>query len=153
MSATPEDSRLLHDRYAPPEGVYDELYQSPGSPRPHWAGVMESMDAVGRDGLLARAAEARRLLRENGVTYNVYSDPLGTERPWPLDPVPLLMDSSEWGGIETGLVQRAELLNLVLKDLYGPGTCSGRASCLRNWCSASAVSSMPATASRCRTMR
>ncbi len=120
MSATPEDSRLLHDRYAPPEGVYDELCQSSGSPRPHWAGVMESMDAVGRDGLLARAAEARRLLRENGVTYNVYSDPQGTERPWPLDPVPLLMDSSEWAGIETGLVQRAELLNLVLKDLYGP---------------------------------
>lgn len=122
MSASPDDSQLLHERYAPPGDAYDELCLAPGMPRPHWAGVMESLEALGRDGLLARAAEARRLLRDNGVTYNVYSDPQGMERPWPLDPLPLLMDSGEWAGIETGLIQRAELLNLVLRDLYGPRT-------------------------------
>jgi uncharacterized circularly permuted ATP-grasp superfamily protein/uncharacterized alpha-E superfamily protein len=122
VSASPDDPLPLHDRYAPPGGVYDESCSAPGAPRPHWAGVMESLDALGRDGLLARAAEARRLLRDNGVTYNVYSDPRGMERPWPLDPVPLLMESGEWAGIETGLIERAELLNLVLRDLYGPRT-------------------------------
>jgi uncharacterized circularly permuted ATP-grasp superfamily protein/uncharacterized alpha-E superfamily protein len=83
---------------------------------------MDSLESLGRDGLLARAAEARRLLRDNGVTYNVYSDPQGMERPWPLDPLPMLMDSGEWADIESGLIQRAELLNLLLKDLYGPRT-------------------------------
>lgn len=83
---------------------------------------MESLAGLGREGLLTRAAEARRLLGEAGVTYNVYSDPRGAERPWPLDPVPLLMDSGEWARVETGLVQRTELLNLTLRDLYGPRT-------------------------------
>jgi uncharacterized circularly permuted ATP-grasp superfamily protein/uncharacterized alpha-E superfamily protein len=120
MSANPEDSLPFLDRYAPPSGVYDELCAAPGAPRPHWAGVMESLEGLGREGLLARAGEARRLLRENGVTYNVYSDPQGAERPWPLDPLPLLMASGEWAAVEAGLIQRAELLNLVLEDLYGP---------------------------------
>ncbi|OOG24606.1 hypothetical protein B1C78_08370 [Thioalkalivibrio denitrificans] len=120
MSATPDDSRFLHERYAPPEGVYDELCAAPGAPRPHWTGIMESLEGLGREGLLTRADEARRLLGETGVTYNVYSDPRGAERPWPLDPVPLLMDSGEWARVETGLVQRTELLNLTLRDLYGP---------------------------------
>jgi len=121
MSVSP-DQQQLQEHYAPPGGAYDELCVAPGTPRTHWAGVMDSLESLGRDGLLARAAEARRLLRDNGVTYNVYSDPQGMERPWPLDPLPMLMDSGEWAGIETGLTQRAELLNLLLKDLYGPRT-------------------------------
>ena len=46
--------------------------------------------------------------------------PDGISRPWQLDPVPLLISGSEWYGIETGLLQRAELLNHILADLYGP---------------------------------
>ena len=63
--------------------------------------------------------EAERLLRQEGVTYNVYSDPQGSRRPWALDPVPLLLTSEQWAAIERGLIQRAELLNLMLADLYG----------------------------------
>ncbi|MDZ7606926.1 MAG: hypothetical protein U5K79_15355 [Cyclobacteriaceae bacterium] len=29
-------------------------------------------------------------LRENGVTYNIYGDPAGMNRPWMLDPVPVV---------------------------------------------------------------
>jgi uncharacterized circularly permuted ATP-grasp superfamily protein/uncharacterized alpha-E superfamily protein len=69
--------------------------------------------------LRERADEARRLLRESGVSYTVYDDPHGLERPWELDPVPLPILSDEWVEIESGLTQRAEVLNLLLEDLYG----------------------------------
>jgi uncharacterized circularly permuted ATP-grasp superfamily protein/uncharacterized alpha-E superfamily protein len=60
-----------------------------------------------------------RLIRENGVTYNVYSGNEGLDRPWQLDPLPLILKGDEWRRIEAALVQRATLLNLVLADLYG----------------------------------
>ena len=63
---------------------------------------------------------ARRLLHQNGVTYNIYGDPQGMERPWPLDMIPLLIPADEWETIEAGLIQRASLLNAILSDLYGP---------------------------------
>ena len=100
-------------------GSYDECVGGDGRPRPHWAAVLGAFDALGGDELSQRHREARRLLREHGATYNVYEDPQSVERLWPLDPVPLLLTSAEWQAIEHGLVQRAELLELVLADFYG----------------------------------
>ena len=53
------------------------------------------------------------------MTYNVYDDAHHTERLWPLDPIPVLVTSSEWSALEQGLIQRAELLDALLADLYG----------------------------------
>jgi uncharacterized circularly permuted ATP-grasp superfamily protein/uncharacterized alpha-E superfamily protein len=63
---------------------------------------------------------ARRNMSEQGVTYNVYGDSRGMERPWVLDPLPLVISAQEWRWIESGLIQRARLLNAVLADCYGP---------------------------------
>lgn len=60
------------------------------------------------------------MLAENGVTYNVYGDPRGVDRPWQLDPIPMLLDSQEWSGIEASVAQRAMLLDRILADVYGP---------------------------------
>jgi uncharacterized circularly permuted ATP-grasp superfamily protein/uncharacterized alpha-E superfamily protein len=106
--------------YSPRVGCYDELYDSDGKPREHWEYFIRSLQSLGRLELESRRKEAGRLLRENGVTYNVYGDPQGRNRPWELDPIPLLISSEEWAEIESGLIQRAELLNMVLADLYGP---------------------------------
>ncbi|MGZ5051979.1 MAG: circularly permuted type 2 ATP-grasp protein [Methylobacter sp.] len=80
---------------------------------------IDSITAIGSGQLELRRREAQRLLRENGVTYNGYGDSQKLNRPWLLDPIPLPIASAEWSIIETGLKQRAELLNLVLKDIYG----------------------------------
>ncbi|MGJ5820089.1 circularly permuted type 2 ATP-grasp protein [Paludibaculum fermentans] len=106
--------------YSPNEGYYDELATPQGATRLHWRALMEALKASGPEDLASRWKEAQRLIRDNGVTYNVYGDPHGTDRPWPLDPVPMVIDPQEWAGIETAVAQRASLLNSILEDLYGP---------------------------------
>ena len=99
--------------------AYDELSADGVTPRPHWAHLMESLAAIGPEELGRRWARAERRIRENGITYNIYSDPLGANRPWKIDIVPLLISADEWRYIEAGIIQRAQLLNLLLEDLYG----------------------------------
>ncbi|HEX3683327.1 MAG TPA: circularly permuted type 2 ATP-grasp protein [Bryobacteraceae bacterium] len=99
--------------------VYDELSADGVNPRPHWASLIESLQALGSEELSNRWARAERRIRENGVTYNIYSDPLGAHRPWKIDLVPLLISEEEWKSIEAGIIQRAQLMELLLDDLYG----------------------------------
>lgn len=108
--------------YATQLGIYDEMYATENKALPYWERFMAALEAMGSDQLELRRREAQRLLRENGVTYNVYGDAQNLTRPWRLDPVPLLISSEEWAVIEAGLKQRAELLDLILKDIYGPQT-------------------------------
>lgn len=101
------------------EGV-DELKASDGRVRPHWAKFFEQLEALGPEELERRWEKAKHLLHENGVSYNVYGDPRGVERPWNLSPIPVLLPGHEWEEIEAGLSQRARLLDALLHDLYGP---------------------------------
>src|SRR6202790_3055199 len=106
--------------YESSPGFYDEVLGVGKRVRPHWNELAGSLAALGHAGLARRWQEGRRLIHDNGVTYNVYSDPQSTSRPWPLDPIPLVMDPAEWKAIEAGIIQRATLFNSILVDLYGP---------------------------------
>jgi len=98
-SSTPEtDSAVaggLLAGYRPPVNSYDELRLRDGGLREPWPRFVSGIERLGSAGLDQRREQARRLLRENGVTYNVYGDPRGLERPWQLDPIPLLIAPSE----------------------------------------------------------
>jgi uncharacterized circularly permuted ATP-grasp superfamily protein/uncharacterized alpha-E superfamily protein len=110
------------DLYQPPlryGAAYDELSADGVAPRPHWTHLMESLRAIGHEELGRRWARAERRIRENGITYNVYGDPLGASRDWKIDIVPLLIPAEEWRHIEAGIIQRAQLLSRLLEDLYG----------------------------------
>jgi uncharacterized circularly permuted ATP-grasp superfamily protein/uncharacterized alpha-E superfamily protein len=109
-------------RYDAPPGVFDEMCTAKGEVRAHWRYLIDSLEAMGPEVLNQRQRDTVRMLRSDGATYNIYGAPGGMNHPWGLDPVPLLISSSEWAGIESGLAQRAELLNLILADLYGPRT-------------------------------
>jgi uncharacterized circularly permuted ATP-grasp superfamily protein len=99
--------------------TYEESSADGVCPRPHWAPLMESLHTLGPEELGRRWALAERRIRENGITYNIYGDPLGANRPWRTDVVPLLILEKEWRFIEAGIIQRAELLSRLLEDLYG----------------------------------
>src|SRR5271170_2524122 len=108
--------------YRPLNGVFDEMMDGDGRVRPHWQPFLTMLAALGGDEINRRFAAADRYLRDSGVFYRVYEDATGIERPWPLSHIPLIIDAGEWRQLEAGLIQRAELLEAVLKDSYGPGT-------------------------------
>src|ERR1700691_345801 len=101
-------------------GVYDEMMDSDGHVRTHWQPFLAMLAALGSDEINRRFAAADRYLRDSGVFYRVYEDAAGLERPWPLSHVPLIIEPTEWQQLEAGLIQRAELLEAVLGDTYGP---------------------------------
>jgi uncharacterized circularly permuted ATP-grasp superfamily protein/uncharacterized alpha-E superfamily protein len=110
----------LFSRYTPRPDVYDEMVTAVGQFRAPWSSFVGGLDSFGTQGLQQRWEQVRRLLRENGVSYNVYGAPQGPSRPWELDPIPLLVDEVQWQSLTQSLGQRARLLNAILADLYGP---------------------------------
>jgi uncharacterized circularly permuted ATP-grasp superfamily protein/uncharacterized alpha-E superfamily protein len=96
---------------------YDEPTEG-GQPRPHWAPLMHALNEIGTAELARRWARAERRIRENGITYNVYGDPQGTDRPWKIDMIPFIIPPDQWAEIELGLTQRAALLSEILQDIY-----------------------------------
>ena len=101
---------------------YDEVLDQNGQVKPYWQGLFDTLEAIGISELELRNQEIVKKLKENGVTYNVYGSNKESNRAWKLDPIPFLIHESEWKIIEEGLKQRARLLDLILKDLYGPQT-------------------------------
>ena len=98
---------------------YDEVLKSDMSINPNWEKLLNNFSKLGMIELNKRQEDLDWLLAENGVTYNVYNDPNGLNRPWNLNIIPFVLDQKEWKTIEKGLQQRAHLLDLVLKDIYG----------------------------------
>ena len=112
--------------YAPPAAFHDEMFDGEGRVRPHWRPFHGAIVGLGEE-LFARQWElATRLMDENGLAYSAYGDPADTARPWQLDPLPVLIASSEWAVVSTALQQRARLLNLILGDLWGEQTLLSR---------------------------
>jgi uncharacterized circularly permuted ATP-grasp superfamily protein/uncharacterized alpha-E superfamily protein len=112
----------LLQSYGSTDDRYDELLSGEKDIRPHWRELITSLDKSGAGPLRDHQEYARRCILDNGVTYNVYGDPKGADRPWSLDVLPLILPADEWAGIESALIQRAKLLDQVLADLYGPQT-------------------------------
>ncbi len=98
---------------------YDEAASAGDHPRPHWAPLMQNLRDLGPAELAHRWSLAERRIRDNGITYNIYGDPQGANRPWATDAVPLILPEAEWAYLEAGILQRARLLSCLLEDLYG----------------------------------
>ena len=122
MQVQPHSPPELLAAYAARPDRYDELCQRIGSVvvvRPHWREFHRALEGMPAAELAARRAALRRQIHENGITYNVYADPRGFERPWELDLLPYILPAAEWAQIEAAVVQRATLFNRILADLYG----------------------------------
>lgn len=112
---------------------FDEFAASDGTVREGWSTLMEGLDEFAEIDLLRAQREVERLLEDDNVTYTPspassisIADEAGggvpvlaAPEPWKLDPLPLILDDREWSRLETGLVQRSELLDAIMADLYG----------------------------------
>lgn len=108
--------------YRPPGNYYDEFLDSRMQPRPHWQSFAEIIRNWEAGEYSRREDQMGRIIKENGITYNVYSETQGESRLWTMDLLPLIFDEDEWNRLGDSLGQRAELLNLVFKDVYGSQT-------------------------------
>jgi len=105
--------------YRPLGDVHDEMMGADRSVREHWSPLVSTYQSLGTAELVRREAEIQQLLEQDGVTYNIADDGGSPVRPWALDPIPFVLTDPEWKRLDTGMTQRAELLDLVLTDLYG----------------------------------
>ena len=110
----------LLSRYQSVQHGYDEVFSGSGAARVHWRVLLEQLGHESADNMRQRVEAVERRVFQNGVTYNVYADPKGTQRAWQLDVLPFILPASEWSEIEAAVKQRATLLNKILIDLYGP---------------------------------
>ncbi|MCG2800725.1 MAG: circularly permuted type 2 ATP-grasp protein [Cellulomonas sp.] len=84
-----------------------------GALRPDWSWLPDGQEPSDHS-LTAARERVDTVLGDHGVTYG------GTDERWRLDPEPVIVHAAQWTGLDAGLVQRAELLDAVLHDLYGP---------------------------------
>ncbi|HMM88187.1 circularly permuted type 2 ATP-grasp protein [Bradyrhizobium sp.] len=105
--------------YARLPGIPDEYIGPDGAPRPAWARFFDAFAALSPVDIERRFASADRHLREAGVTYRAPGET--SDRLWPLSHLPLIIDEADWQQLTTGIAQRAQLLEMVLRDLYGEG--------------------------------
>ncbi len=104
------------------EGHFDELRGHSAALLPHWKTFFEQLEPSGLTDLDQRTQELNRQIRDNGITYNVYADEFGPQRPWSVDLFPLIVSPESWQEIQSGVLQRAKLLEGIVKDIYGPQT-------------------------------
>jgi uncharacterized circularly permuted ATP-grasp superfamily protein len=100
-------------------GFYDEMFEAPGVPRPHYQKVMDGVGKLAPAEFEDRRQLADRAFLLQGITFTVYSDGRGTERLFPFDLIPRVLPRSQWDKLEAGLSQRVLALNLFLEDVYG----------------------------------
>ncbi len=97
---------------------YDEMFEAPGVPRPHYRKVLERFQEMGTDEFELKRVLAAKTLLNQGVTFTVYSGNEGTERIFPFDLIPRIIPRHEWEHVERGLTQRITALNMFLHDIY-----------------------------------
>jgi uncharacterized circularly permuted ATP-grasp superfamily protein/uncharacterized alpha-E superfamily protein len=105
--------------YARLPGIPDEYIGPDGAPRPVWARFFDAFAALSPAEIERRFASADRHLREAGVTYRAPGET--ADRLWPLSHLPLIIDDADWRQLTSGIAQRAQLFEMVLRDLYGEG--------------------------------
>jgi uncharacterized circularly permuted ATP-grasp superfamily protein/uncharacterized alpha-E superfamily protein len=117
---------------APPAaaGHFDELRGSVSNPvgaggrgkpvAPAWSRFFDHLGGAGFADLDQSMLNLSRQVRDNGITYNVYADAGGPQRPWSLDLFPLIVTPDSWQRIEAGVLQRVRLLDRIMADVYGP---------------------------------
>ena len=116
---TPDRVAAWTADYRPLPDIPDEFIAANGERRAYWTRLLEALAALPPDEIEQRFAAADRRIRDMGVSYRVHGE--AADRSWPLGRMPLLIPEAEWREIARGVEQRAELLERILADIYGPG--------------------------------
>jgi len=100
------------------DNFYDELFESRGKPRPGSKLLIERLESLSGESILAKQKAAETMLLQMGITFAVYGNEEGAEKIFPFDIIPRIIDGAEWDRIEAGLKQRIFALNAFIDDIY-----------------------------------
>lgn len=100
------------------ESIHDETFHTDGSPRSGAKLLVQQLSGMSIDQIRQRQSTIDRLLLSMGITFTVYGDKSGTEKIFPFDLMPRIVEAFEWSHIEAGLKQRIRALNLFIDDVY-----------------------------------
>jgi len=110
---------LAAQRQASPD-TFDAMLDAEGQLRPGWKSLLATLDRLGERGRWQQHEEVQRLLTENGVIFNMHEE--NQNRGWRIDPLPWVIEDSDWQLLANGLAQRSRLLSAIYQDIYGPRT-------------------------------
>ena len=105
--------------YQPETHTWDGYVDAMGAARPSHQSLVAQLAGLGVAGIRALQHTAEVSLLNQGITFTVYADELGTEKILPFDLLPRVVTAAEWERVERGIEQRLRALNLFLRDIYG----------------------------------
>jgi len=99
--------------------TFDEVFAADGVPRPYAQPLVDELERLGADSLVAAGALRDAIFMRQGITFDL-TNPEGAvaDRPFPLDLIPRIIPAAEWRTIKRGLAQRIRALNHFVDDVY-----------------------------------
>lgn len=95
-----------------------DVLSTPRASAEPWSWLPDGADVPTDEQLAAARAETAAMLADRGVTYGAHATADDAES-WRLDPSPVVVEESEWTRLDAAVAQRAQVLDLLLADLYG----------------------------------
>ncbi len=100
------------------DGFFDEMFDAGMKARPAAKMLAERIEKLPVGELRLRQQSAEQALHDMGITFYVYGGEEGSERIWPFDIIPRVLDGAEWDRVERGLRQRIVAINHFVHDVY-----------------------------------
>ena len=117
-TSPPKPSVLTHQGHYDSSAFFDEMFESPGVPRPHYRVLAEQLAKLSVEEFAARRNAVDASFLNQGIGFTVYGEEEGLERIFPFDLIPRVIPRAEWDHIERGVIQRVQALNAFLHDVY-----------------------------------
>ncbi|MEO1695142.1 MAG: circularly permuted type 2 ATP-grasp protein, partial [Pseudomonadota bacterium] len=121
------DAALAHDTTLMPyaaahAGRYDEAVTPDGTVRPAWRDLLTAIAALSPAERMRRAEQIDASVRQTGIAFDPFADPLANESCWHLNLMPLLLSDADWSALSAATLQRARLSDRLVGDVYGSQT-------------------------------
>ena len=97
---------------------FDEMFGHGEVRREPYAAFHDWIESEDLAHLKRQSAQAERLFRRTGITFNVYGQTEAAERLIPFDVVPRIISAREWSRLTRGIEQRVRAINAFLHDIY-----------------------------------
>src|SRR5882724_12610189 len=107
------------------DAAYDEMFEAPGLPRPHYQALFRTLLELPPEELRKSQQAADLSFLHQGITFTVYGNDQGTERVFPNDLLPRTIPADEWRKVGRALTQRITPLIFFLGKISPKGQIRG----------------------------